>query len=1238
MKNFIAMQNNYKTTSKSTFIAFMLFVMCVFVSFTTSAQNQKALQIANDYLTENKATLGFTDTDIADLEITDNYTDAHNGVTHVYLQQKYNGIEIKNAVTGFHYKEDGSVIHVANRFQKKLNTRLKKTVQKLSAADAVNMAAQDLEFEIRTALKPVKTLGGAAKKVVFDKAGISLNNIPTKLVYVPTEDGSLQLAWEVQIYELDAQHYWISYVDVQTGRVISKQDMVISCNFDHPEHTHGASCSHGNDVLTSAMESMKSMTPSVPTAEHTFFSESKNNNEEEFSNGNFYRIYDAPIETPNHGGRSYVFTNGDPVASPFGWHNDGTTSYLVTKGNNVYAYEDTGGGNAGLPAVGGVIPGQSLNFDFPLDLTQDPSTYTNAAVTNLFYWNNLIHDVFYHYGFDEASGNFQVDNRGQGGIGNDAIMAEAQDGGGTNNANFLTLPDGVPGRMQMYLWSSNQPAELVHINNSSTYPNGGVSFTAIPAAFGATITTTGFTGDLVLIEANVNSSSQCNPCGCGTGAGVGLPPNNDVNGKIVLIKRGDCSFIEKVMGAQMGGATGVIVYNNIPGAGPLAMGGDETGNAITIPAAMVSFEDGLELEDEIALGPINVDLRRLTSAPPNKDGDLDNGIIAHEYGHGISIRLTGGPNQTCLSGDEQAGEGWSDFFAYMTTMDAATIADAGFAGRGIGTYVFDQPITGTGIRPARYARDMSVNDYTYGDINNAEISVPHGVGFIFSTALWDMTWNLIDAYGYDYDLTSGNLNAGNILAMQLVIDGLKLQPCSPTFLESRDAILAADQALTGGANQCLIWEAFAKRGMGFSAVAGTNSRGDEIEAFDLPPSCLPDLTINTTSNFSKVANGDVLTYTIEVTNIGGQTATGVVVTNPVPAGTNFVSASNGGFVSAGVVTFPTVSVAAGETITRTFQVSVNTATSTTLIFDDNMEDGQSNWTPSVGANMFALQNSQANSGSFSWFAADPNNASDQTLTIANNVTLSNNPELRFTHNFDTEAGFDGGVVEISVDGGITWTDLGSQMTHNGYNDFIPLANNPLINGFAFGGQSNGWITTTADLSIFKNQNVLIRFRFSSDVLTPKHGWYIDDVIVGEDVTVVESTASFVSPTETGSADVSVIVVDGPSQAAIGNPNNEIIFDNEIDNNLTEDTDINLIAYPNPAQNFVNIQLEGTLSGKVQLQMVSVQGQVFETRLFDAEEANQTIELNTTDLPTGMYIVNVQDENSTNTTRVMIQRN
>src|SRR5437899_9845725 len=97
-------------------------------------------------------------------------------------------------------------------------------------------------------------------------------------------------------------------------------------------------------------------------------------------------------------------------------------------------------------------------FDFNLDLNNDPSQYTGASVVNLFYWCNWMHDKLYELGFTEAAGNFQSNNFSRGGLGNDAVQADAQDGSGINNANFSTPPDGSPGRMQMFLWNGPSPA------------------------------------------------------------------------------------------------------------------------------------------------------------------------------------------------------------------------------------------------------------------------------------------------------------------------------------------------------------------------------------------------------------------------------------------------------------------------------------------------------------------------------------------------------------------------------------------------------------------------------------------------------------------------------------------------------------------------------------------------------------------------------------------------------------
>ncbi|HWN93701.1 MAG TPA: M36 family metallopeptidase [Methylomirabilota bacterium] len=97
-------------------------------------------------------------------------------------------------------------------------------------------------------------------------------------------------------------------------------------------------------------------------------------------------------------------------------------------------------------------------FDFPMDpATDDPVAYRNAAAVQLFYVCNWMHDKLYELGFTEAAGNFQNNNFGRGGLGNDALHADAQDGGGTDNANMSTPPDGSPPRMQMYIFSGPTP-------------------------------------------------------------------------------------------------------------------------------------------------------------------------------------------------------------------------------------------------------------------------------------------------------------------------------------------------------------------------------------------------------------------------------------------------------------------------------------------------------------------------------------------------------------------------------------------------------------------------------------------------------------------------------------------------------------------------------------------------------------------------------------------------------------
>ena len=224
---------------------------------------------------------------------------------------------------------------------------------------------------------------------------------------------------------------------------------------------------------------------------------------------------------------------------------------------------------------------------------------------------------------------------------------------------------------------------------------------------------------------------------------------------------------------------------------------------------------------------------------PDRDSDFDAGVIAHEYGHGISNRLTGGrTNANCLGTLQQMGEGWSDFYGLMLTQH-----DPSQQTRGVGTYLtYQDNATGEGIRPAPYSPDMSVNPVTYTDVRNAGgtggLSVPHGVGYAYNSVLWDLAWLLVDKYGgvgdpaAGPDATGADFGGFNV-AMALVTESLKIQPCGPGHIDGRDAMVAADAVLYGGANAAELSEAFTRRGYGQNAQQGSaNSFTGIVANFD----------------------------------------------------------------------------------------------------------------------------------------------------------------------------------------------------------------------------------------------------------------------------------------------------------------------------------------------------------------------------------------------------------------------
>ncbi len=630
-------------------------------------------QLGLSYLARHAGEFNLNRSDLLNPNITSQYTDADSGTTYIYARQTVAGLDVAWSDMSIAVAADGHVISIGGGYVPNLAGQLAGTsiVPRTSPADAVRYAA--IELGLPTDHVPIISTvpTGTDQQSMVSAPAISLDDIPTRLQWVPTADGSAVLAWQMILRTPDGNHWYDLSVGDSSHSIIAVTDWIDDASFN---------------------------------------------------------VVPLPNESPQDGGFAVLNNPEDLTASPFGWHDTNGAAgaeFTDTRGNNVDSHLDRNNDNVADPSPPRTSGGATLDFSsFTLDPAQAPTLLQNqnVAMVNLFYMNNIIHDIHYKYGFTEAAGNFQVNNYAKGGLANDAVQADAQDGGGTNNANFATPVDGSAPRMQMYLF---------------------------------------------------------------------------------------------------------------------------------------------------------------TTATPNRDGDLDNGIIIHEYGHGVSNRLTGGPgNSGALSATQSGGmgEGWSDWYALML-MQRPT--DAMNDAVPIGTYALNQAQTGAGIRRKPYSFDLTVDplDFdaygttgttSYGVTRSTEV---HNSGELWASALWDINWLLINKYGYDSNLATGYTpgplpgGAGNKLALKLIMDAMKLQPALPSFIQARDAILAADMALNGGADLLELWTAFARRGLGANASTANSNATTVTVDYTIPPAVLGLLV-----NSSVPANNSVVlthpgTYVLNTSGI-----------------------------------------------------------------------------------------------------------------------------------------------------------------------------------------------------------------------------------------------------------------------------------------------------------------------------------------------------------------------------------
>lgn len=338
--------------------------------------------------------LGLENGDLASLELRRDYFTQANGVRTVAFAQIVDGIPVFDAVVAIHVDRTGEIVRVTSSAGRTGGRRGggQFAVEQAVAAAAINIRP-DVPF---TATRVGNTHGAA----VFAR-GHFRRDLTASLTWLPV-DGVLRAAWQVTLEPASDSELYDVLVDAGTGEVLLRRNRV--------HFVEGT----GRVMQSSAMNALDPR-----------------------------RLDPTPVGQPGTGcpppSNYFVRSLNAPFRDPATVLSD--TGRL--SGNNAHVYRGTSPNEGAM----GTFDGTKWSFDFAFNSP-------DSAETALFFALNFAHDFFYDLGFDEAAGNFQVDNFNRGGSGGDPVKGNAR-ADGRNNANYVNAPDGTSPRINMFLWDSN---------------------------------------------------------------------------------------------------------------------------------------------------------------------------------------------------------------------------------------------------------------------------------------------------------------------------------------------------------------------------------------------------------------------------------------------------------------------------------------------------------------------------------------------------------------------------------------------------------------------------------------------------------------------------------------------------------------------------------------------------------------------------------------------------------------
>ena len=849
-----------------------------------------------------------------------------------------------------------------------------------------------------------------------------------------------------------------------------------------------------------------------------------------------------------------------------------TEDAVTTSGNNVFAYADVVApqGFTDGDFTAEVTAPQTFDYEFREDQRDNSFANRKSAIVNLFYMNNFLHDFFYDYGFDEAAGNAQLSNYGRGGVEGDPLEVQAQDYAGLNNANMSTPADGGSPRMQQFLWNSKDAALGVDFGGTVTSDASiGLLQSTQLAAFGAQ-QYSDITGSVVrLID-------DTDPINDGCESTINGP---DLAGKIAIIDRGACNFTGKVLNAQNAGAVAAIIVNNNDDGTPAPMGGADAAVTIpSIGLNFAEGKAIYDLIDNGTAVTVEM-FSNFPLKDSSFDNGIVAHEWGHYISNRLIGNANGLFNFQGRNMGEGWGDFHSLMFLVLESDLAIPDNQELGLSYPTGTYVenFDTGIrrapysTDMTVNPLTFQYIES--DSTPPGLSPTNGGSPHAAGELWAASLWEVYVSLINTHGFTtaQDKMANYLIAGYKMTpiAPTFTEARDAILANILATDSDDFTLALEAFAKRGLGLGAVSpDRFSQDNVGVIESFKTELTSYNANSFTLNPSFSGN-TLGYCSDDGVLDQGETGTVSVTISNVGSEQLSGVTAKIEV------VSDHDVTLENDGIVTFADVSPFENSTSVP-IKITLNTAgTADTLelkvsfpeaVEGDDIQEATDlsltalvnldfeklppvsqkstddmetialldNWKENImrGGELAADTRSIDNSGNVGFFSSlNPSvDLGSQVMFLNNNsfesdlayetdtfeIGYGGDFEMSFWHFYWLEETWDGGVIEISLNGGnwVDVTDVGGTFDF-GYTSTLQPGNPSQ----ALGSDRGTFTGINGDLATFagnmekvnfgtalNGNTARLRFRIGTDGAVADFGWFIDQVTISNIASPVFSKA------------------------------------------------------------------------------------------------------------------------------------